>query len=52
MTDDDREDLILELLTEFQQSVGATTDEQTFAFKAGARAALVTMADRAAHSRS
>ena len=43
MTEDDREELIERLLMEFQASVGATTDEQKYAFIAGARAAIVTL---------
>lgn len=44
MTDDEIEELIQELLVKFCISVGAITDEQKYAFIAGARAALVTLA--------
>ncbi len=49
MTEDEdkREDLIYSLLLEFHASVGEITDEQKYAFIAGARAALVTMEERA-----
>lgn len=45
MTEDEREELIYSLLDEFRTSVGAITDEQKYAFIAGARFALVTMAE-------
>jgi hypothetical protein len=41
--EDVREELVMRLLMEFQQTEGATTDEQAFAFKAGARAALYSV---------
>jgi len=47
MTEDEREELIYSLLVEFCASVGAITDEQKYAFIAGARSALVTMEERA-----
>lgn len=46
MTEDEREELIYSLLMEFQASIGATTDEQKYAFIAGARSALVTIEER------
>lgn len=46
MTEDEREELIYSLLEEFNASVGAITDDQKYAFLAGARSALVTMAER------
>jgi hypothetical protein len=49
MSEDEREELIYGLLDEFRASVGAITDDQKYAFIAGARSALVTIeeADRA-----
>lgn len=38
MTEDEREELIRRLLTEFQSSVGALKDDAKYAFIAGARA--------------
>ena len=46
MTEDEREEIIGSLLVEFCASVGAITDEEKYAFIAGARAALVTMEER------
>ena len=47
MMPDEIEDLIQNLLIQFCASVGAITDEQKYAFIAGARAALVTLASDA-----
>ena len=46
MTEDEREELIYRLLVEFCASVCAITDEQKYAFIAGARAALVTVEEQ------
>ena len=46
MTEDEREELIYSLLDEFVASVGSITDQQKYAFIAGARSALVTVNDR------
>jgi len=46
MTEDEREELIYSLLDEFIASIGSVTDEQKYAFIAGARSALVTVSGR------
>lgn len=46
MTEDEREEIIYSLLDEFKASVGSISDEQKYAFIAGARSALVTVKDR------
>jgi hypothetical protein len=46
MTEDEREELIYSLLDEFKASIGPITDEQKFAFIAGARSALVAIEER------
>jgi hypothetical protein len=46
MTEDEREEFIYSLLGEFQRSLGSITDEQKYAFIAGARSALVTLEER------
>jgi len=43
MDEDAREELIYRLLDEFRSSVGSITDEQKYAFIAGARSALVSV---------
>lgn len=44
MTEDEREDLIYELLQDFKQSVGSGfTTQLGMGFEAGARSALVTV---------
>ena len=45
MTESEREELIYNLLDQFKASVGSISDQQKYSFIAGARCALVTVAD-------
>lgn len=46
MSEDEREELILKLWMEFNSLVRTTSNEQKFAFIAGARSAIITMEER------
>lgn len=45
MTEDEREELIQHLLEQFEESVGAISDDAKYAFIAGARSALCAVGE-------